>query len=67
MSESIDYAFKVTADDEVPCHLSEIKKGDQFYLVHNKTKSDLFTATDDAFQTNLNGEMIWSVPHEIYG
>ena len=30
MSESFQYAFRIDADKEIPCHLSEIKKGEAF-------------------------------------
>ena len=68
MNEPITYALKVTRDEkEVPCHLSELKKDDLFHLVQASKKSELFIATDDAFQSNVNGQTIWSVPHEIHG
>lgn len=67
MSESITYALKVAPNDkEIPCHLSELKKDDLFYLVQASKKSELLIATDNPFQSNVNGQMIWSVPHEIH-
>ncbi len=67
MSESITYALKVTPDEkEVPCHLSELKKHDIFYLVQASKKSERLVATGDAFQSDVNGQTIWSVPHEIH-
>lgn len=66
MSESISYALKVANDKEIPCHLSELKKDDLFYLVQASTKSKLLIAIDDAFQSDVNGQTIWSVPHEIH-
>ncbi|QEY16058.1 hypothetical protein D0C16_08725 [Cellvibrio sp. KY-GH-1] len=67
MSESITYALKVIPDDkEIPCHLSELKKDDLFYLVQASKKSELLVATDNAFQSNVNGQTIWSIPHEAH-
>ncbi|WP_191968667.1 hypothetical protein [Cellvibrio sp. KY-GH-1] len=66
MSESISYALKITGDEEIPCHLSELKRDDLFYLVQASKKSKLLIATDDAFQSDVNGQTIWSVPHEIH-
>lgn len=66
MSESFQYAFRIDADKEIPCHLSEIKKGHIFYLVTNASKSELFKASEDAFSTEVNGKLIWSIPHEMH-
>lgn len=64
MNDSIQYAYRIDTDRETPCHLSEIKKGDVFYWVRNAHKSELLKATADAFTTIVNGNEIWSVPHE---
>ena len=66
MSDSIQYAYRVDSDKETPCHLSEIKKGDLFYLVVDAHKSDLLRATGDAFSSNINDKNSWSVLHVPY-
>lgn len=62
----VQYAMRITDLDEVPCHLSEIKKGDVYYLVRGAEKSPLFVATGDAFMTDVNRQPLWSIPHEVY-
>ena len=64
--EIIQYAFRVDATRETPCHLSEIKRGDVFYQVNGNTKSELYRATGDAFSSDVNGNTVWSIPHELY-
>ena len=66
MTETIQYAFKVTEDEETPCHLSEIKKGDVYYLVVDSKRSELLKATEDAFNSNVSGKSVWSIPHVPY-
>lgn len=66
MSEPISYVLKITGDEEIPCHLSELNRDDLFYLVQSSKKSELLIATDNAFQSDFNGQTIWSVPHEIH-
>ena len=66
MTESIQYAFKVTPDEETPCHLSEIKQGDVYYLVVDSKRSELQRATEDAFSSDVNGKSVWSIPHVPY-
>jgi hypothetical protein len=66
MNTDIHYAFRVDASQETPCHLSEIKKGDVFYFVKGGQKSALMTATEDAFSSEVNGQLLWSIPHDIY-
>lgn len=63
MSECIQYAFRIEAGKETPCHLSEIKKDDVYYLVVDARKSELFKATDNAFGAEVNGKWVWSIPH----
>ncbi len=58
MSEII-IAFIQRNENFVPSHVSEIKKGDTFYLVTNGQPSDFFTADDDSF---LNEDNQWSIP-----
>lgn len=66
MNESIHYAYRIDSDKETVCHLSEIKKGDVFYLIVDAHKSELLRATGDAFNSNVNDKNIWSVPHAPY-
>lgn len=66
MGELFQYAYRINADKETPCHLREIKKGDVFYLMSNATKSELRKATEDAFCTVVNKDLVWSIPYEIY-
>jgi hypothetical protein len=63
---TVQYAFRITDTSETPCHLSEIKKGDVYYQVSGADKSELLIATGDAFATEVNHQMLWSIPHEIY-
>lgn len=66
MSELIKYAYRIDSDRETPCHLSEIKKGDVFYLMVGASRSELHRATDDAFIAHVNDNETWSIPHELY-
>lgn len=66
MNENIQYAFRVDADEETPCHLSEIKKGDVFYLIQGAKRSELLRATENAYEAVVNERPVWSIPHEIY-
>lgn len=64
--DAIQYAFRVESDKETPCHVSEIKSGDVFYLVTGGKRSALFVATGDAFSSDVNNRLVWSIPHENY-
>jgi len=66
MDDLIQYAFRIDDNRETPCHLSEIKKNDVFYLVTGGKKSELFIAIDNAFNSVVNGQQIWSIPREEY-
>lgn len=66
MSDLIQYAFRIDAQTETPCHLSDLKKSDVFYMVDGVHKSDLLIATDDAFSSVVNETTVWSVPSEKY-
>lgn len=46
--------------------MSDLKKGDVFYMVDGAHKSDLLIATDDAFSSVVNETTVWSVPSEKY-
>ncbi len=41
-------ALKETAKGWLPCHLSDIKQGDTFYVVANGKAGDISIATADA-------------------
>jgi hypothetical protein len=66
MDQEIRYAFRIDRDTETPCHISELKNGDVFYMVQGGQKSNLLIATGDAFSSDVNGQLLWSIPHEIY-
>ena len=53
-------ALKETAKGWLPCHLSEIKKGDTFYVVANGKAGDISIATTDA-QSDPQSESGWRV------
>lgn len=63
---SVQYALRITDDSEIPCHLSEIKQGDVYYQINGAQKSELFRATADAFPSEVNKQLVWSIPHELY-
>jgi hypothetical protein len=66
MNTPIQYAFRVDDTQETPCHVADIKKGDVFYLVTGGHKSELYKATGDAISSAADGQLHWSIPHEIY-
>ncbi len=63
---SIEFAMRIEDDGEVPCHLSDLKKGNIYYLIRGTEKSPLYLATGDAVATDVNHQPLWSIPHEIY-
>jgi hypothetical protein len=63
-TDIIQYAFRVEGDKETPCHVSDIKSGDVFYLVTDGKRSALCKATGDAFSSEVNNRLVWSIPHE---
>lgn len=66
MNQEIRYAFRIDQFAETPCHLSELNKGDVFYLISQGTKSELLRATGAPFTEIINHQEVWSIPHEIY-
>ena len=51
-SDSIQIAFKCNHTPPEICTLSEIKKGDIYFLVSDGKRSDLMKATSDAYLKN---------------
>lgn len=66
MDQEIRYAFRIDSDAETPCHISDLKEGDVFYMVSQGTKSELLQATGAPFTETINHQLVWSIPHEIY-
>lgn len=56
-------ALKETAQGWLPCHLSEIKKGETFYIVEDGLRGPIQIATDDAVQ-NPHAPSGWFIPNK---
>lgn len=66
MDQEIRFAFRIDSDAERPCHISDLKEGDVFYMVSQGTKSELLQATGAPFTEIVNHQVVWSITHEIY-
>lgn len=53
-------ALKETAQGWLPCHLSDIKEGDTFYVVANGKAGEITIATSDA-KPDATAESGWTV------
>lgn len=53
---SVIYAIKLVAGEpEVPCHLSELRKGDHFYRIDNGQRSGVLIMLSDPQPVEVNG------------
>lgn len=52
----------IPGSQDIPCHVADLKKGDQFYRVADGKRSELQTAITDPFQ--LEDKQSWSIESE---
>jgi hypothetical protein len=51
---------------ETPCHISELKKGDVFYMVTDGAKGELRVATALPYSSQVDGDILWRIDSEPY-
>lgn len=59
-------AFRCNEQPSQVCLVSELKKGDIFYLVTDGAKSDLMRAINDSQIKKINGVEQWHIEGVLY-